>query len=107
MHHAVRRWPSVSMRAPARGARDVASMLLGAVDVAQLQRRTPEWLVDLEAGGAGIDPGIAQRAAVNAGEIAAAARAGRPGGECRSEEHTSDLQSLMRISYAVFCLTKK
>src|SRR3546814_6456101 len=25
----------------------------------------------------------------------------------RSEEHTSDLQSLMRISYAVFCLTKK
>src|SRR3546814_9638451 len=24
---------------------------------------------------------------------------------CRSEEHTSELQSLMRISYAVFCLT--
>src|SRR3546814_4183484 len=30
----------------------------------------------------------------------------RPG-EYRSEEHTSELQSLMRISYAVFCLTKK
>src|SRR3546814_5677010 len=29
---------------------------------------------------------------------------GRPG---RSEEHTSELQSLMRISYAVFCLKKK
>src|SRR3546814_2509649 len=38
------------------------------------------------------------------------------GGEChgcghaqrvRSEEHTSELQSLMRISYAVFCLKKK
>src|SRR3546814_3358245 len=33
-------------------------------------------------------------------------------GECavagvRSEEHTSELQSLMRISYAVFCLNKK
>src|SRR3546814_4579865 len=28
-------------------------------------------------------------------------------GEIRSEEHTSELQSLMRISYAVFCLTKK
>src|SRR3546814_7410120 len=28
-----------------------------------------------------------------------------PGG--RSEEHTSELQSLMRISYAVFCLKKK
>src|SRR3546814_2640996 len=29
------------------------------------------------------------------------------GGVLRSEEHTSELQSLMRISYAVFCLTKK
>src|SRR3546814_3068090 len=32
------------------------------------------------------------------------------GGGCacgRSEEHTSELQSLMRISYAVFCLKKK
>src|SRR3546814_9503863 len=32
------------------------------------------------------------------------AEAGQHG---RSEEHTSELQSLMRISYAVFCLTKK
>src|SRR3546814_7532595 len=29
------------------------------------------------------------------------------GGKGRSEEHTSELQSLMRISYAVFCLKKK
>src|SRR3546814_5153151 len=29
------------------------------------------------------------------------------GGDDRSEEHTSELQSLMRISYAVFCLKKK
>src|SRR3546814_6440428 len=29
------------------------------------------------------------------------------GGAVRSEEHTSELQSLMRISYAVFCLKKK
>src|SRR3546814_16160409 len=29
------------------------------------------------------------------------------GSPCRSEEHTSELQSLMRISYAVFCLKKK
>src|SRR3546814_6045473 len=29
------------------------------------------------------------------------------GDTIRSEEHTSELQSLMRISYAVFCLTKK
>src|SRR3546814_8182559 len=34
---------------------------------------------------------------------------GRAAAEClsRSEEHTSELQSLMRISYAVFCLKKK
>src|SRR3546814_7329742 len=32
---------------------------------------------------------------------------GRSGDPGRSEEHTSELQSLMRISYAVFCLKKK
>src|SRR3546814_3089053 len=31
----------------------------------------------------------------------------RTSGGFRSEEHTSELQSLMRISYAVFCLKKK
>src|SRR3546814_4805894 len=31
----------------------------------------------------------------------------REGDAVRSEEHTSELQSLMRISYAVFCLKKK
>src|SRR3546814_1357296 len=38
------------------------------------------------------------------------ARGARPDGfgrYGRSEEHTSELQSLMRISYTVFCLTKK
>src|SRR3546814_5939376 len=36
-------------------------------------------------------------------------RSGLPQERCeaRSEEHTSELQSLMRISYAVFCLKKK
>src|SRR3546814_6521720 len=34
-------------------------------------------------------------------------RAASPTSVDRSEEHTSELQSLMRISYAVFCLTKK
>src|SRR3546814_5435836 len=37
---------------------------------------------------------LAERIAVNAAEM-------------RSEEHTSELQSLMRISYAVFCLKKQ
>src|SRR3546814_4568517 len=46
--------------------------------------------------------------------IGRADHAGRPGHDMvageqrpRSEEHTSELQSLMRISYAVFCLKKK
>src|SRR3546814_1336066 len=60
------------------------------------------------------------RQAVEAGKVevggqrAKASRAVRVGdglrivrGEERSEEHTSELQSLMRISYAVFCLKKK
>src|SRR3546814_1989627 len=34
-------------------------------------------------------------------------RAAAGGAMIRSEEHTSELQSLMRISYAVFCLKKK
>src|SRR3546814_3294841 len=34
-------------------------------------------------------------------------RSRRPDPVARSEEHTSELQSLMRISYAVFCLKKK
>src|SRR3546814_1891000 len=39
---------------------------------------------------------------LNPGQLDAAMAAG-----ARSEEHTSELQSLMRISYAVFCLKKK
>src|SRR3546814_7890487 len=42
--------------------------------------------------------------------VASEARTGREAAEDyvrRSEEHTSELQSLMRISYAVFCLKKK
>src|SRR3546814_8938153 len=46
-----------------------------------------------------------------AGNFSAAAQALQPlierGDADRSEEHTSELQSLMRISYAVFCLKKK
>src|SRR3546814_10191358 len=40
--------------------------------------------------------------------LAAAGKRGDVEAACgRSEEHTSELQSLMRISYAVFCLKKK
>src|SRR3546814_7805850 len=53
-----------------------------------------------------VTPGELRRAA----EMAAPTFAPQPGVERRyerSEEHTSDLQSLMRISYAVFYLNKK
>src|SRR3546814_1947121 len=45
------------------------------------------------------------RLPVPAGE--APVHAAQPAQHVRSEEHTSELQSLMRISYAVFCLKKK
>src|SRR3546814_8090768 len=64
-----------------------------------------------------------QRVAVDEGgiaeELSVGGTAGQVGGhpnlqieaaapeKLRSEEHTSELQSLMRISYAVFCLKKK
>src|SRR3546814_298719 len=44
---------------------------------------------------------------VAASEIERQSSSKRPGGRFRSEEHTSELQSLMRISYAVFCFQKK
>src|SRR3546814_10276559 len=58
-----------------------------------------------------LDPRTAQRWPSARGH-AGRTRAAWPGSTarsaaCRSEEHTSELQSLMRISYAVFCLKKK
>src|SRR3546814_9677521 len=41
---------------------------------------------------------------IDTAAIVAAANAASAGRPIRSEEHTSELQSLMRISYAVFCL---
>src|SRR3546814_8172150 len=41
------------------------------------------------------------------GPVGCAARRADVDTQPRSEEHTSELQSLMRISYAVFCLKKK
>src|SRR3546814_3222495 len=45
--------------------------------------------------------------AAQAGDAAFEALAGDVERDVRSEEHTSELQSLMRISYVVFCLKKK
>src|SRR3546814_6634399 len=72
----------------------------------------------LEAGGDSLDPiriepqaiehRVAQPLVAAARHILAVGGDDRgQGGTQRSEEHTSELQSLMRISYAVFCLKKK
>src|SRR3546814_7141781 len=52
-------------------------------------------------------PGSMRIAAVQPRALASAASTGSSPKKRRSEEHTSELQSLMRISYAVFCLNKK
>src|SRR3546814_2905596 len=64
------------------------------------------------AGDEGGEGGIAALAFEVADHHVGARGAGAVGGDggadrLRSEEHTSELQSLMRISYAVFCLKKK
>src|SRR3546814_8338055 len=60
-------------------------------------------------GRAGRHPMVRPRDGAAAGAEALRTEGGGEGGgrRCRSEEHTSKLQSLMRISYAVFCLNKK
>src|SRR3546814_10809306 len=59
------------------------------------------WRVDVLSGGAAerMRNALLHEAGSGAGET--------PDYPIRSEEHTSELQSLMRISYAVFCLKKK
>src|SRR3546814_10911192 len=66
---------------------------------------------DAASGNHGHHRGAAQRLSVavvgGGGDARRFRRAGFAGSSGRSEEHTSELQSLMRISYAVFCLKKK
>src|SRR3546814_2607888 len=60
-----------------------------------------------EMAGLGGDAYGGERVDVQAAHFDVLDAAGRQRGHGRSEEHTSELQSLMRISYAVFCLKKK
>src|SRR3546814_3865264 len=73
-----------------------------------------EGLGVVDALGAGVEGlSVGQRVAAASGRgtwaeyFVAPARMVVPMPDARSEEHTSELQSLMRISYAVFCLKKK
>src|SRR3546814_7798531 len=81
---------------------DAGEAGLGATVAAQQLRQHAKEVADLDhlAGGAM----LGQRG-LEDGDALGAAPAGR-GHPARSEEHTSELQSLMRISYAVFCLKK-
>src|SRR3546814_964694 len=54
-----------------------------------------------------VDDGEGQGVAEGRHEIGCRGEFGIEFRQVRSEEHTSELQSLMRISYAVFCLKKK
>src|SRR3546814_4065106 len=79
----------VPARASDRGPRDAGQGIVGqAIEFLHLDRR--DVALDLARDLVGVSR-------------AEAGAAGVP----RSEEHTSELQSLMRISYAVFCLEKK
>src|SRR3546814_2082100 len=73
----------------ASGARDVPFAAIIAEEGESYSRR----LADPRLGAAVVGPGYPASAALDR--------------DVRSEEHTSELQSLMRISYAVFCLKKK
>src|SRR3546814_10889286 len=85
-----------------RNAMQMPALLLAIL----LAGGNPVWDRQSTAGQAQI---CSDQAAARTESVAASPnRKQRRGSTCaRSEEHTSELQSLMRISYAVFCLKKK
>src|SRR3546814_8321410 len=93
------------------GDRDVGQVAADAGDegaeiVAHLFRRAPG--VDVVVARVQHDPArlVAHRDLVGMPDRVAQLRAAETAVQHRSEEHTSELQSLMSISYAVFCLKK-
>src|SRR3546814_9642537 len=97
-------------RSEAREARDTASeaghrlAALRSEQASLIQRRT-----DLEAQATRLEEDKAREGSLahDAAEAIKRLTAEAEQIAMRSEEHTSELQSLMRISYAVFCLKKK
>src|SRR3546814_5678977 len=84
--------------------------LLGQIEGFGLQRAIAACLLLRRGDTVGMIVGNRGKARFGGGVAAVAAQHRRRGidmVEQRSEEHTSELQSLMRISYAVFCLKKK
>src|SRR3546814_1650654 len=100
----------VATRREVLGDAHVDRSLAGVTDLtATLQRMVTEWAW----GDVWQRPGLSkqERSMLNIGMLTALNRShelrAHVRGALRSEEHTSELQSLMRISYAVFCLKKK
>src|SRR3546814_7202548 len=87
---------------------DEAAAVDAAADLLALERVGKEAEVDVDqVGGAAIDGDVIARLLRPRCRDLGFEIAGDEGGagaDLRSEEHTSELQSLMRISYAVFCL---
>src|SRR3546814_7985591 len=77
-------------------AEQLLARLVGQLDARQVQVFRPRQRADRGVDRAGLALHPADHPFQNAQVVAE-----------RSEEHTSELQSLMRISYAVFCLQKK
>src|SRR3546814_9024214 len=80
-------------------ARHPGGVRIGGID--GIEAVFDEGVEDVEAGGLVQGPAEDVAAQDQRGDLKAGAA------KRRSEEHTSELQSLMRISYAVFCLKKK
>src|SRR3546814_4620799 len=95
-----------------RDLADVVTQRNGVADIARIGRLRGEEQRDVahrKEGGQDIGDRLLLRLRIEEGGIAAEDQAvgWRNRRLERSEEHTSELQSLMRISYAVFCLKKK
>src|SRR3546814_1195814 len=88
------RSPACPRTARARRRRPVPGISVSGRNSRRVERPVPARGIERPAQGAGRGTAVGRRIP-------------EAGARARSEEHTSELQSLMRISYAVFCLKKK
>src|SRR3546814_4254903 len=108
----VERWPVAGEFVISRGAKTHVDVVVAEIEGEGAVGRgegTPIYYLGEDAAGCRDQilltaPHIAE---MDAAEARAAVQLLMATGAARSEEHTSELQSLMRISYAVFCLKKK
>src|SRR3546814_6349626 len=79
------------------------------IEIVPNTRKTGDTQPDyrVSAGGVEVGAGWVRRGEMSGKDYVSLSLAAPEFGPRRSEEHTSELQSLMRISYAVFCLKKK